>query len=1251
MNAKRFLVFVLFIFFSQQALGQGYISDSEHRALRDLYNTSGGINWVDTSDWHTTVLSSNGIYDTSGFIPFGISLGPTGNTAPYSATNPDLTVTAIQLPNNNLSGPLPSTFDTVFTQAIEINLANNSLSGNLPGLYTSVYSNNLKRLFLQNNDFSGTTPTALLNLSALEELDLSGNELTTIPTPPYNAPNLEYLRLNNNATLADNLPADMFEYFPNARVFDFSSCDLTGSLPALDTTTYYNCEELRLNNNPNLSNGIPAAYFANFPNVVVFDFSHCSLGGTLPALGSVVFSNCQELRLNDNGITGSISQEYFSNFPALKILDFSNNSHTGALPAVATYSFSNTIDSFNLSNNAIADTIHASILQLPSARSINLSNNNFESGALRGPNPSIDLASLEQLLLSQNQLDKPFPLQALATSAINLKELKLQDNQIRDMLGATPSNITHPVEVNVRINYLEFDDLSRIKQVLPTAGLAPAQFQYDNQQKATLGGVRRKAAGKPVFWQANVGEPVFNSDKPNVYQWYYSPDSTTTPFDSLGSSYYSSGTTIGTLLSSALNTTTTTLGSTLGVNIAPNDESPIAALPNISSGTHTGFYHVKVSNPDYPNLIIRSQTKKLRVGPCTDSLGQPVRCQEMLVQFEPSTSLNEKDSMRHDFGAQKIDSCLCGDIELWGLPDTMQVETFGRGTRTKASSARTYAKIESADPNYDLPTNTSTNSSNPSPPAGSNSSSPVIVAIIDSGVDYDHSDLENYVLRDGNDPYPDDGNDNDGNCLVDDHWGYNFLEDDNVPGDAHGHGTFVAGIVAGLSTPNVEATANPNIALLPIKYTDGDGKGTTFEAACGVRYAADQGAKVINASWGYEGEACLTLEKAIEYAGENCGALLVSSAGNASQDNDSIPHFPSNYALDNVISVAALDAGTAGLAGYSNYGSQSVDLAAQGTGINSTRPYGGLDLVKYTITGYDGTSFATAQVTRAAALLFQEYPSSSYRAVKDALLATVDSLGSADAAKLKTGGKLNLSAARTHISNNLYRASCDPVVNIRLKLEGAYDSTTTYMHNDLRTGGYLPTTQPFSGAPWNYSGTDTLSSSLLSVTGSDAIVDWVLLGWVNSLSAPENGTYQAAVVQRDGDVVDPNTGTPLSFASSRASYLLVMHQNHLAVRTLSPYELVYHPETIDLADTAGVATTYQKTIGGERVLAAGDSSQDGQVNAIDKNEDWRDERGTAADYDNTADYNLDGITDNADLNNVWLINNSLESGCSACYQP
>ena len=190
-------------------------------------------------------------------------------------------------------------------------------------------------------------------------------------------------------------------------------------------------------------------------------------------------------------------------------------------------------------------------------------------------------------------------------------------------------------------------------------------------------------------------------------------------------------------------------------------------------------------------------------------------------------------------------------------------------------------------------------------------SAAIKVAVVDTGVAYDHPDLAANMLP-----------------------GYDFFDGDGDPRDEDGHGTHVAGTIGAVGN-NITGVAGVNwdVSLLPVRVLGTDG-GTVETVTNGFAYAAAQGAKVVNASLGGSGES-EAMEAAIDAAAST--TLFVVAAGNASSDNDVFPVYPCSYPSPNLVCVAATDE-TDGLAKFSNYGDGSVDLAAPGTRIESTWP-------------------------------------------------------------------------------------------------------------------------------------------------------------------------------------------------------------------------------------------------------------------------------------------------------------------------
>lgn len=144
----------------------------------------------------------------------------------------------------------------------------------------------------------------------------------------------------------------------------------------------------------------------------------------------------------------------------------------------------------------------------------------------------------------------------------------------------------------------------------------------------------------------------------------------------------------------------------------------------------------------------------------------------------------------------------------------------------------------------------------------------------------------------------------------------------------------------------------------------------------------------------------------------------------------------------------------------------------------------------------------------------------------------------------------------------------------RVMLDGAYNATTGLMRDDLRNAGLIPTGHPYAGAPWNHAGTETLNAGVLAVTGNEAIVDWVLLELRDPGTPTTIISSRAALVQRDGDIVDMDGVSEVKFTGVVAAnyHLVVKHRNHLGVMSASSYPLSDIPTLIDL--TLSSTTTY-----------------------------------------------------------------------------
>jgi len=239
-----------------------------------------------------------------------------------------------------------------------------------------------------------------------------------------------------------------------------------------------------------------------------------------------------------------------------------------------------------------------------------------------------------------------------------------------------------------------------------------------------------------------------------------------------------------------------------------------------------------------------------------------------------------------------------------------------------------------------------------------------------------------------------------------DQQGYNGTDPLTDPMDDNGHGTHCAGII-GAEGDNSEGIAGINwhVQIMPLKFLGRGGFGTTADAIKAINYAIDRkkhgvNIRVINASWGSTANS-KALEDAIRAAGD-AGILFVAAAGNDGSDNDRRPHYPSNYDLPNVISVAALDRNDQ-LASFSNWGVKTVHVAAPGKDILST-------WLGDAYRDASGTSMAAPQISGVAALILAKEPNLSVEKLKERILKSVDKLDSLNG-KIASGGRIDAAKA------------------------------------------------------------------------------------------------------------------------------------------------------------------------------------------------------------------------------------------------
>jgi subtilisin family serine protease len=252
----------------------------------------------------------------------------------------------------------------------------------------------------------------------------------------------------------------------------------------------------------------------------------------------------------------------------------------------------------------------------------------------------------------------------------------------------------------------------------------------------------------------------------------------------------------------------------------------------------------------------------------------------------------------------------------------------------------------------------------------------IVVATLDSGVQLDHPDLAQNLWHNPGE-VPGNAIDDDHNGYVDDVYGANIMTSNGDVNDDEGHGTHVAGIIAALGGNGAGGSGiAPGAHIMAVKVLDANRVGNSSLLARGIRYAVDEGARILNVSLNGDGTS-LELDDALRYASDR-GATVVASAGNNSRDIDLKPSYPASSSLPAVLTVTASQA-SGGLVGFANRGLQSVDLAAPGDAILSTARGSGYEL-------RSGTSMAAPFVAGSLALLAAARPDLPQPALRDALL-------------------------------------------------------------------------------------------------------------------------------------------------------------------------------------------------------------------------------------------------------------------------
>jgi subtilisin family serine protease len=304
-----------------------------------------------------------------------------------------------------------------------------------------------------------------------------------------------------------------------------------------------------------------------------------------------------------------------------------------------------------------------------------------------------------------------------------------------------------------------------------------------------------------------------------------------------------------------------------------------------------------------------------------------------------------------------------------------------RGAKGVAYAERDYYLNKSLTPNDPLwPSQYALAPSGPgaiqAPAAWDKSTKCSQVAVLDTGTQTNHPDLQPNVWHNPHE-VDDNNKDDDKNGYVDDYYGINLVAGKGSGEDDEGHGTHVSGIIAGHGNNDLGGAGLCwSGSIMPVKFMNSQGKGSTSNAILGIDYAVHEGAKVINCSFGSSSKSS-SLQDAVDSA-QDKGVLMVIAAGNNGESIDTAPEYPAAFTNGNIITVAAVT-DTGALASFSNFGAKLVDLGAPGDNIISTYPTSTYKVLS-------GTSMATPMVSAAAAMIRHKDTSQTYSEIRSALL-------------------------------------------------------------------------------------------------------------------------------------------------------------------------------------------------------------------------------------------------------------------------
>ncbi len=544
------------------------------------------------------------------------------------------------------------------------------------------------------------------------------------------------------------------------------------------------------------------------------------------------------------------------------------------------------------------------------------------------------------------------------------------------------------------------------------------------------------------------------------------------------------------------------------------------------------FKHIGISSEEEPKSPYRRTTD------------------EILVRFRKSATISSKNAIKTRLKTKVMREFRhIGNIQLVKLPK-------GTAIGQVLKSYKNHPDVLYAEPNYIVESNATpddplfssqwglqggsewiTDSDIDAPEAWdlTTGSEDAVIAVVDSGVDYTHPDLAPNMFRNSGD-CDSDGIDDDGNGYVDDCYGINVVAGNSDPMDDYYHGTHAAGIIGAVGNNSLGIVGvNWETRILACKFIGADGQGSIAGAIACFDYISgmkDRGVNIIasNNSWS-GGDYSQAMYDSIGALRQR-GILLVTSAGNYNQDNDTLQTYPCAYNQPNILCVGASE-WTGRIAYGTNRGKQSVHLMAPGEEILSTVPAQYGDYAELS-----QTSTAAPFVTGVAGLVHALYPGSDWRAVKNRILAGGDFDGFIEPYTV-TGRRLNAYGALTCTDSTILR---------RLRPLGTEMMVNAGLNPIELSVLHINCANPNGNVSVTISPTDETIVLLDDGMGADLVAnDGIYSG---TWTPPSNGTFTLAFPNNDNVTVTVDGDLQANFPVKSWISMVSMGRDGPAVHTL-----------------------------------------------------------------------------------------------------